>query len=141
MARCALICRILFLSCVAAIAGCGEKNWATVHGTITMNGAPIGPGTIMFEPANTVDTRARSGIGNFKEDGKYTVRSAGRREGIPAGEYRVLIDGKPAESSGDEFVDPSKITKIPAKYQNSERSGLTATLEAGENTVNFDLKP
>lgn len=141
MSHSALLCRILLIAWVALVAGCGEKNWATVNGTVMVNGTPIGPGTIMFEPTGSGDPRARSGIGNFKEDGKYVVRSAGGRDGIPAGEYQVLIDGKPAESSGDEFVDPARITKIPAKYLNPSTSGLTASLEAGENTVDFDLKP
>jgi uncharacterized Zn-binding protein involved in type VI secretion len=141
MMRFALIYRMLLVLSVATLAGCGEKNWATVSGTVTVNGTPIGPGTIMFEPSGSADARARSGIGNFKEDGKYSIRSAGGRDGIPAGEYRVLIDGKPAESSGDEQVDTTKLTRIPAKYLNPSTSDLNATLEAGDNTVNFDLKP
>jgi hypothetical protein len=141
MARFGLICRMFLVLIVASVAGCGEKNWATVNGTVTVNGAPIGPGTIMFEPTGSADPRARSGIGNFKEDGKYSIRSAGGRDGVPAGQYTVLIDGKPAESSGDEHVDASSVTRIPAKYLNATTSGLTATLEAGENTVDFDLKP
>jgi hypothetical protein len=141
MARLALLCPIVFAFCVVAIAGCGEKNWATVNGTVTVNGSPIGPGTIMFEPTGSADPRARSGIGNFKEDGKYSIRSAGGRDGVPAGQYTVLIDGKPAESSGDEHVVASTVTRIPAKYLNPATSGLTATLKEGENTVDFDLKP
>jgi hypothetical protein len=95
----------------------------------------------MFEPASSANPRARSGIGNFKEDGKYVLRSAGGRNGLPAGEYIVLIDGKSAESSGDEYVDPSLRSKIPPKYLNANASGLTASLASGDNTINFDLKP
>ncbi len=127
----------VFLSVISFV-GCGEKNWATVSGTVTLNGAPIGPGTIMFEPSGSADPRARSGIGNFAEDGRYTVRSAGGRDGLPAGEYIVIINGT---TSGDEQIDPSQTSKIPPKYLNPNTSGLMASLQAGDNAVDFDLKP
>jgi hypothetical protein len=135
------LARLMLLSLLGLIAGCGDSDWASVTGTVSINGVPAGPGTILFEPMAPVSAVAPSGIGNFGENGQYVVRSAGGRQGIPPGEYLVMIDGKSKESSGDEYVDPNQTSKIPAKYLNAKVSGLKASLTAGDNTVNFDLKP
>lgn len=141
MVRHKILNRFVLCCAVGLIAGCNSKDWAYVDGTITLNGNPVGPGTIMFEPKSTADTRAPSGVGNFAEDGKFKIRSAGGRDGLPPGEYLVIIDGKSKESSGNENVAPTQNSEIPPKYVNANASGLTASLRPGDNTVDFDLKP
>ena len=65
--------------------------------------------------------------------------SSGRKEGATTGEYRVSIRG--GEDLGVERAGPAPASKIPAKYNSSQTSGLTVTVEPGENTHDFDLKP
>ena len=134
--------RVVFatLLSVVAAAGCGDKDWGYVTGTVTLGGDAVGPGTVMFEqidPHN--DTRAA--VGHFKEDGKYVLKSAGNREGANVGEYQVTIHAGGQEAFGDEQTDPNQAARIPDRYRDSQSSGLTATVEPGNTTINFDLKP
>jgi hypothetical protein len=129
------------LPLLGLLTGCGDKNWGTVTGTVTLKGAPVGPGSLMFEPANPESITAPSAIGHFREDGKYALKSAGNREGAPTGEYFVMIHGRGEESFGDELIDPKHKSAIPAKYLNHRASGLKATVKPGENTIDFDLSP
>jgi hypothetical protein len=95
----------------------------------------------MFEPENPVSVTTPSAIAHFREDGKYTLKSAGNREGAPVGNYLVMIHGRGEEQFGDEVVDPKQKSPIPAKYLNHRVSGLKATVEPGSQTIDFDLKP
>ena len=95
----------------------------------------------MFEPASPASTTAPSAIGHFREDGKYSLKSAGYQNGAPLGEYRVMIHRRSEEAFGDEQIDPSITSRIPAWYIDYSASGLTATVEQGTNTIDFDLKP
>jgi hypothetical protein len=126
-------------ACVAVailFVGCGSQDWGYLNGTVTLNGQPVGPGTITFEPVNA----DRSGsMASFSADGKYSVISAGRKEGAKVGEYRVLIQG--GESFGAEEAGPRPASKIRPRYANPNTSDLTVTIEPGTKTVDFDLKP
>ena len=118
------------------MAGCGGADWGYLEGTVLLNGQPAGPGTISLEP---MEGDRAGAIASFGEDGKFAVRSAGRKEGAPTGEYRVLIYG--GENFGEEQRGPRTESKIPARYSNPSTSELTVTIERGSQTVNFDLKP
>ena len=41
--------------------------------------------------------------------------------------------------NGEEKEETVAESLIPAKYNNAETSGLTATVAPGDNTINFDL--
>jgi hypothetical protein len=137
--------RTAFALCAGAllfvVTGCADENWGYVTGTVTLKGKPIGPGSLMFEPANPTSVTTPSAIAHFREDGKYSLRSAGNREGAPAGEYLVMIHGRGEEAFGDERIDPKQKSAIPAKYLNHRASGLKATVNPGDNTIDFDLTP
>jgi hypothetical protein len=96
----------------------------------------VGPGTITFEP---VDGDKAGAVASFGEDGKYSVRSAGRKEGAPVGEYRVAIHG--GEGFGEEVAGPPPPSKIPSRYSRPATSNVTVTIEPGTNAVDFDLQP
>jgi len=132
--------------------GCGTKvnpnAPATVSGKVTYKGAPVTAGTVDFHPAGSKGTIS----GPIKSDGMYTARD------LPTGEMVVTVNtemanpnrktpsygggkGKspiaappgPPPTGGGEYV------KIPAKYANPKTSGLTVTLNAGQNTKDIDL--
>jgi hypothetical protein len=77
-------------------------------------------------------------MGTFGEDGVYSVMSSGRKEGAPAGEYRVTILGGDALSEG---ADPRPKTSIPPRYAQADLSNLTVKIEPGGNSQDFDLEP
>ncbi len=127
------------LTCLAVMLalaiGCGEKDWGYLEGTVRLNGQPVGPGSIVLEP---VDGLHAGAVGTFGEDGKYTIQSAGRKEGARTDEYNVTIHGPglTVETAG-----PRPASKIPARYGYASTSGLKVTIEPGNNTVDLDLEP
>ena len=132
---------IVALLSFVAVAGCGEKDWGYVEGTVMVDGQPVGPGSLMFEPIDPDQNTVSAAIGHFKEDGKYLLKSAGNREGAKAGEYRVMIHSRSEEKFGEEEIDPTAPSAIPARYLDYGSSGLTKTIKPGQNTIDFDLKP
>jgi hypothetical protein len=116
-------------------AGCSQNDWGTLEGRVQLNGAPVGPGTIMLEP---VEGDRPGAMATFGEEGEYTVMSAGRKEGAPAGEYRVTIHGGDALS---EDANPRAKSNIPPKYAQPDLSLLTVKIEPGDNTQDFNLEP
>lgn len=125
-----------------SLAGC-DDGLVSVTGTITVNGEPVGPGVVQFEPVNPVKSTARAANGHFGADGKYELMSAGRNKGIRPGEYAVMIHELPEGAQfGGEEAQPVSGGKIPRKYEHSGLTGLKATVEEGKNNaIDFDLKP
>jgi hypothetical protein len=124
-----------------AFCGCSDDKWGYVTGTVTLKGQPVGPGSMMFEPENPASVTTPSAIAHFREDGKYSLKSAGNREGAPVGTYLVMIHGRSEEAFGDEVIDPNEKSAIPKKYLNHRLSGLKATVKPGKQTIDFDLAP
>lgn len=131
---------IVPLAALVCLQGCSDSNWGYVEGTVTVNGQPVGPGSMMFEPENASVTTP-SAIAHFREDGKYVLKSAGNKNGAPVGTYFVMIHGRSEEAFGDEVVDPNHKSAIPAKYLNHRVSGLKAEVKPGKQTIDFDLTP
>jgi hypothetical protein len=126
------IAAILLVTCV----GCGGSDWGYLEGTVTLNGQPVGPGTISLQPVSEDRAGATAGFG---ADGKFTVMSAGRKQGARTGEYVVVIRG--GENLNEETVGRQPVSMIPARYSNPTMSDLRVTIQPGKNTVEFDLKP
>ncbi len=138
------------LWCLATLCcmGCGggglKKATGTVSGTVTLKGAPVTSGTVIFFAENDGDTA----IGLLQSDGTYTLKY-GKSFAVPIGDYRVAItEGPPpgTQSASPEEImkNPPKAnaeSKIPAKYRTAKDSGLIAVVEAGKNSgTDFDLK-
>jgi hypothetical protein len=137
MVNCSLrLTSVVHVVAVLILAGCGGSDWGYLEGTVKLNGQPVGPGTISLEP---ITGEGAGAIARFGADGKYKVTSARRKEGAPTGEYRVLIHG--GESFGEEQVGARPATQIPARYSKPQTSDLTVTIESGNKSVDFDLKP
>ena len=115
--------------------GCTQSDWGTLDGVVQLNGAAVGPGTIMLKP---IDGDRAGAMAMFGADGVYSVMSAGRKAGAPAGEYQVTIHGEDALGEG---ANPQAKSSIPSRYADAGISGLTVRIEPGENTQDFQLEP
>ena len=150
-------CRNLCLvTLLGFLGGCSSGNPnvpATISGTVTYKGTPLLGGSMMFHGKETVYPAA---IGS---DGTYLGRD------FPIGEMTVTIEtetlnpetknAKPypgkAMAGKDKMAEqfrppPEGVTvaaptyvKIPAKYADKTKSGLTMTLKPGKQTENFKL--
>lgn len=143
---------------LATTAGCGDDTGLgtrySVSGTVTYNGTPLEKGQITFEPVKSEgSSRAANGV---IEKGSYSLTTATPGDGALPGEYKVKIVAKEVDDSkvretiaqkggGGRQLEIAKATKaaknlIPAKYQLTETSQLTATVKEQSNTFDFDLK-
>jgi hypothetical protein len=151
---------LLFLAgLLAASAGCGpnQKARAVVKGNVKFFDKHLTAGSVTFIGKDGV----LSGTGNIDYDGNYTVADA------PLGPCTVVVkvpeltnmpagmkppkpppgvpDMKPpgGEGGGSDasLIDPSKIVKIPGKYAKPDTSGLSFTVERGQNSYDITLSP
>jgi hypothetical protein len=85
-------------------------------------------------------------------DGSYSLQLMDSNE-IPVGEYQISI-GPPEQQEVDTSNEEAyaaammggeesaeETTSIPEKYQSTEESGLTFTVQEGSNTHDIDLEP
>ena len=134
--------------------GCGNRGMGKVKGKVTLGGAPISSGTIMFYPAN-----GPGAVGEIGSVGTYTLRTHKPGDGAVVGTHKVAIHATSvgpgtleapksledelrgsAANSGVKNLVPGKVTWIvPEKYSTPEQSPLTAEVKSGQNTVDFDI--
>lgn len=136
------LCVPMFLSvsllCLT-FTGCSPSRTsagATASGTVTIEGVPLDSGTVAFSPVG----RGSSAFGRIASDGTYHVETDARTVGLAPGDYQVAIYYEPTETEdadGNLIVGQNPVAK---KYGDFDRSGLTVTAKAGENTFDFDLE-
>lgn len=131
----------LLVSSVVCL-GCGKSDWGRVSGIVTVDGKPVGPGTLVFEPSDEARLNASSALGYFDATGKYELVSAGKKQGAPVGNYRVIVmEGGPASLVGEASAvsaSRDKNRKIPPKYADYD-AGLSAKIEPGRQEIDFEL--
>ena len=123
--------------------GCGPGNplgRKAVSGTVTLDGAPLAAGSIMFEPQGSQGALGGAAI----TDGKYAIATQG---GLPPGTYLVRIsaaakgkavaEGPPATGGGMRGPDPPEL--IPAEWNSKSQHTITVA-EGGNDPFNFDIK-
>jgi hypothetical protein len=108
-------------------AGCGSPApTGDVSGRATYNNQPLPSGTVAFYGA---DGRVESSLISAK--GEYHIPFA------PCGEVRITVQTPPASTGGGAGRGIPTI-EIPKKYSAREESGLTFTVNPGEQS--FDIK-
>jgi hypothetical protein len=117
-------------------AGCGDSNQAQVSGHISVGGAPLAEGLVTFLPAPGTAGPEFSGT---LTGGEYRVPKA-----VLPGDYKVKVrawqkTGRMVKSPQGEMTEEI-VNAIPDRYSGAQTE-LTAHLNAGKNTVDFDLKP
>ena len=141
----------------AAVAGCGPRVLRyPVAGVITLDGKPVKGASVTFMPK----AKGRPGIGETDADGRFVVSDAGMHDGLPPGEYDVVVmlalwskvktttiptgppdeRGKPTDLV--EVVEvPPYVTKwiVPERYSQLGSSGLSAAIKAPVRDLSFAL--
>ncbi len=122
-------------------AGCAGRG--DITGRVTYKGKPLVWGTVQVEGSDHIVR-----YGNIGGDGTYTVRD------LPTGEARVAVSSinpsssdfqaRRAGSGPDVSSQPGNKVKgwfpIPEKYDTPHKSGLTYTVQRGENKYDIDLQ-
>jgi hypothetical protein len=123
-------------------AGCGgsEGELAPVQGTVTLDGEPLAGAKVEFDLKPEEITYGKSegstSYGKTDAQGRYTLEHTHEQEGALIGKHVVRITTREmtVDESGKEVLVPER---LPPRYNlNSE---LTAEVEPGSNTIDFDL--
>jgi hypothetical protein len=121
-----------------AWAGCGGDGMeSTVSGRVTLDGTPVGPGTVVFAPAAGEQNPA---TGTIQVDGAYELKS-NRTAGLPAGRYKASVsvfDQAPV-APGERSYEQAKLV-TPQKYADPSTSDLEYDVEPGFNMIDIELK-
>jgi hypothetical protein len=134
-----------------ALAGCGGPAVGRVTGKVTAGGRPVTQGTIMFIPAD-----GRAAVGQIAGDGTYNLTTIHPGDGALVGSHKVTIHAtkvgaatwaEPTSleaeiklSKGQKVLVPGKVEwLVPERYSRLETTDLTASVRAGDNTIDFDL--
>ncbi len=117
---------------VTSVVGCdGGAGMSPVTGTITLDGSPYPSAQVRFVPET-----GRPSIGITDESGVYSLVYIRDEKGAAPGSYKVDITTVHVSASdADGGKEPPE--KVPPRY--NKVTELTATVEPGENVINFDL--
>lgn len=132
--------RMFFLGlALVGCLGCGNPEAGqAVHGTVTVDGAPLEQGTILFTP---LDAKGDAASGEIR-DGKFSIAaSAGPHSGTHQVEIHAL------RKSGRQVQKPFAPEGVTVESDEeaiadefSTRSTLTQEIKAGGNDVTFAVK-
>jgi len=97
--KCAPVPLALLLLCLAT-SGCGSGSRAPVEGTVSLDGAPVDGGFIIFAPTDYREGQVKAVTAEIK-GGKYSLDAA---HGPVPGTYRVQIVWE--KKTGQQIKDP-----------------------------------
>lgn len=127
--------------------GCGGgPKLVKAGGTVKYKGAPLPKASVVLVP----NDGGSPSIGSTDEAGRFTISTMGR-SGAPVGSYKVAITAvrqKRAVSESEaigmtsEQIAANHESLIPAKYNNTISSELTATVsnDPSKNDYTFELQ-
>jgi hypothetical protein len=76
----------LLAAVLTCLTGCGSRL-QLAGGKVLVDGNPVKEGTVMFYPVN----KGRPATARIMEDGSFTLSFERPGDGLPPGEYRVVI--------------------------------------------------
>ena len=126
--------------------GCGSKGplRVPVTGTVTLDGSELNAAVLEFIPTGRV--AGSGGTGRTGRDGRYEITTWQGKEGLPPGEYRVMIekrvmpDGSDFPFDGDQWPDAQGLRQVlPKKYASRKDTVLKTTVTEEEAQYDFAL--
>ena len=112
----------LALAVLACLVGCGQSKTAPVNGRVRLkDGSDV---SVLKGYSLTFEAEGgkSSAVGELDRDGAFKLSTFGANDGAVPGRYRVAIN---QPNNPDPDKPPTK-SKLPAKYENLDTSGLTA---------------
>ena len=119
--------------------GCGDGSMGRVEGVVKFDGQPVDRALVTFYPAD-----ARASVGFTDDDGRYYLNYTGKVKGAVVGEHQVTIStriDKEDDNVASKYGGKGREEFLPPKYHSRRETELTATVESGNNTIDFDLEP
>ena len=145
---------MLLLSVSMASPGCGASGpkgpQGTVHGKVTIKGAPAPAGTVVSFLGET----GAGASGMVGAEGSYRLVGAKGADEVPTGTFKIVLMPASPESSltSDQQMEASMKAQqsgqtpapptesiIPAKYSNPTTTTETREVKEGDNEINIDV--
>jgi hypothetical protein len=141
-----VVSRTLPIVLLGLVVGCFGSGLNPVSGKVTHKGDPAKGAVLVFVPKGAKGSADRPS-GMVGEDGSFTLVT-GSKPGAPAGEYDVTITWpetvskpKPKGKVSLEPDDDQVRDRLGGRYADAAKSGLSATITRGSNTLpTFELK-
>ncbi|MEX2309546.1 MAG: hypothetical protein WD738_18235 [Pirellulales bacterium] len=131
------------------VTGCGDGKIARypVIGTVLVDGRPAEGATVIFCPVEGPPEFMRERpFSQTDASGRFELTTLEPKDGAPAGNYTVMIRWLSNSGPVPANVDPDRggggrvVDRLGGRYFHPEKSGLTATVEDGDNDLKFELK-
>lgn len=120
----------VFLLAALVVSGCGQPK---VGGKVVFSDdkTPLSQGVVMFYGDNAVYR------GNIKQDGTYTIGTQKANDGLPPGDYTVVLrETAKQTSSGNDGLPTFEAVTDP-KYENVETTDLKISVKGSQT---FDIE-
>ena len=132
--------RFVPLIALTVAAGCEppKPKTAPVSGVASYKGKPLPRGEVVF----VSQAGGPTATGPIGPDGKYTLTTFKPGDGAVLGPHKVMVmafDEEPKAKNPD-LAGSHPNTMIPEKYNDYNKSGLTADVKAEPNTIHLELK-
>lgn len=142
---------LVVLVLAVVLPSCAGKGWKACHpakGRVLFNGKPVAGAEVWLVPTSPELQGQNPTIapyGKSAEDGTFSLTTYTPDDGAPPGQYKakVICEKKGAQGAVNPDDDrPATRNVLPARYADPERSGLTVTIQTGNNVLaDFELKP
>ena len=112
------------------LVGCsdGLPQRVPVAGTVFIDGTPLTAGSIMVIPDGE-----RPAVGSIGPDGRFTLSSYERNDGVVPGTHRVTV------KATEHVSERETLWLAPKQYGNPNSSGLTITVEGPTDDAVINL--
>lgn len=130
----------LAVGTAVAVSGCGNDKMSTrpVTGTVLVNKKPAAGAMVIFCPTSgSEELMKMRPFGVVGADGKFELTSFDKGDGLPEGDYKVLVRW-PASSSGNQVDGTVSMTgpdRLRGKYMNLEKTPLSVKVESSTSEL------
>jgi hypothetical protein len=138
-------CRLLsfgwHLALLAVLVGCqrsGSDKLVPVSGKVTLNGAPLTSGGVLFQPDVEKGNHSQHvPVGSLDAEGRYELSSATNKGATP-GWYKVAISAQEPIDPQNPYAPPKHL--IHPKYTAASTSGLAVEVKSNAPAGSYDFE-
>ena len=109
-----------------------RKPTHPVQGFAYFEGAPMAGAVVTFVGDKGKAATGVNAVGVVEADGTFRLSTYKAFDGAPANNYKITVTWREFGKTGPSL--------LPARYATAEKSGLSATIAAGDNKVVLELK-
>jgi len=128
---------------VLGLSGCGSDRVAVypVRGQVLLDGKPADHAYVVFHPqGGSEEIQKLRPYGRANAEGYFELTTFERRDGAPAGQYKVtVICPGPAPGMDPKNPDPELATtgpdRLQGRYADPQKSTISVTVTSGTNEL------